>query len=219
MCGPVRRSAVLLVAGGALAVMALIVGVVLLGSSDPSDEATGPATTADPTSSAPSLADECASAHAGHNLMMWNPVMADEMLDAGCPWPYPPFDVAGGGDDVGGSDAASPPFEARRYDELWTMLGDAGLGVCEVRSLPDPPAEGFAFGFVYAVAEPGCPDRDDAVEMQVREYVGVTARDRAATQTEAPLVLGRWVVSFDGGDEGRRTELRASVIELGAVEP
>jgi hypothetical protein len=219
MSDRVRRSPGVLVVGVAAVAALVIIGVILVGSSDPGGDVGGAPLGAAPTPADVSIGEECESTHAGHNLMMWNPVMADEMLDADCPWPYPPFDVAAEGDVLDDGAPATPPFEPRRYAELWTMLGGVDVGVCEVRSLPDPPADGFAFGFVYVVAEPGCADPGDAVELQVREYVSAMARDRGATQADRPLVLGRWVIVVDGGDEGRRSVLRAAVSDLGAVEP
>ena len=195
--------------GVAVLTVTLLVAVVLLAGGDDTaspDESSGP----------DGSGGECTNVHDGHNMMMWNPVMADEMTDVGCPWPYAPFDVPYDLMAFDG-DAIAATFEARRYDELWHMFGTLDAGVCEVRALPDEPGGGFAFGFTYAVGAPGCPDRSDAVEVEVREYASALARDAAAREVSGSLVLGRWVVALNGGDGSRSDELRSAMVALGAV--
>ncbi len=93
----------------------------------------------------------CESTHSGHNVMRWNATMADEMVAAGCEWPYDPFLVPleGGEEDP----ALDAPFEARLYSEIWDMIGQVDVGVCAVSALPEEPgAGGFVFGFDYGIA-------------------------------------------------------------------
>lgn len=143
------------------------------------------------------LSDECADLHSGHNAMMWNPAMADEMLDAGCAWPYDPFipDPTGADEDGRFDDV---PFEGRPYDELWDAIGETGLGVCSIGLLPEPQP-GEAFGFRYSLAPPGCPDAVATIEMDVREFATRGDRDAAAAD-DGELVLGRWAIAVTPTD-------------------
>ena len=165
------------------------------------------------------LSGPCASLHGGHNMMMWDPTMADEMAELDCGWPYEPFLVStdGGAEDPA-FDAA--PFEARRYADLWALTTSAGVGVCAVSTLPDAPADGFVFGFSYAVSEPGCPGAEPAGHLVAREYATRAWRDMAArevTDGEA-FVLGRWVVSVAADDPAMAAALETGLIELGAAQ-
>src|SRR5690606_3468238 len=145
---PTRRLPVVVVGGLAAAAALLVLVVALVGGDDRAGEGgRADASSAASTVAAVGLEGECASVHAGHATMMWNAVMADEMVDAGCPWPYPPFDVPHAAPAPARS--LDAPFEAHRYDEIWRMIGTRGHGVCEIRPVPDPPGEGFTFGFVY----------------------------------------------------------------------
>lgn len=208
----------MVVVGGLAAAAALLVLVVaLVGGDDRAGEGgRADASSAASTVAAVGLEGECASVHAGHATMMWNAVMADEMVDAGCPWPYPPFDVPHAAPAPARS--LDAPFEAHRYDEIWRMIGTRGHGVCEIRPVPDPPGEGFTFGFVYLVAEPGCAARVEPVEIEVREYAAPAPRDAAALARPGALVLGRWVVALDGGGD-RVDDLRTGFGDLGAIAP
>ena len=164
------------------------------------------------------LSGPCASLHGGHNMMMWDPTMADEMADLDCGWPYEPFLVpTDGGAEDPAFDAA--PFEARRYADLWTLTTGSGVGVCAVSTLPDAPADGFVFGFDYAISEPGCPGVAPAGHLVAREYATRAWRDAAAhevTDGEA-FVLGRWVVSVAADDPVMAAALEAGLVELGAA--
>lgn len=189
----------------ALVAVAAAVGALAVACS--ADEQAGPS----PSTTA--LEGQCAQVHEGHPVhdggaaMMWTPVMADEMLDADCGWPYEPFDpgTAGGSDDP----ELDAPFEANRYDDLWQMLGSAGMALCSVGSDAEP-RDGRAFGFVYQVADPGCPEGTPTGSMQVDEYGTEAQRDAAARAASAEqgdtFVMGRWVLVLDGtarelGDE------------------
>lgn len=148
--------------------------------------------------------------------MMWNPVMADEMLDADCGWPHEPFlvDLEGGADDPG----LTAAFEAVRYADLWTVISESGLGVCSVSTeLEGSPDEvGRAYGFRYLVAPPGCPQGEHTGALRVSEYGTEAQRDAAgvlaAAGSEAALVLGRVVIQLDGD----AVELAPALETLGA---
>ncbi len=144
--------------------------------------------------------------------MMWNPTMADEMVDAGCGWPYEPFAVSTeGGEDDPELDA---PFEVRRYSELWSTITASGLGVCSVGVLPDE-RPGMAFGFAYMVGPAGCPGAKSTGTIDVGEFGTEAQRDLAAhvaAENGTAYVLGRWVVTLDGS----ATELGDTLVELGA---
>jgi hypothetical protein len=212
-----RRYPVVVVGVLAAAAALLILAVALLGNDD--EVASRAAGTAAAAPATVALEGDCASVHAGHAVMSWNPVMADEMLDAGCPWPYPPFDVAAVADGTGGgARAVDTPFEAHHYAELWSMIGALGLGTCEVRAVPDPPTDGFAFGFVYLVSDPGCDTAVQPSELVAREYIAAGVRDAAAHERPGSLVLGRWVLEVSGEPE-RAALVREGLVWLGAVEP
>jgi hypothetical protein len=137
--------------------------------------------------------------------MMWTPVMADEMTDAGCGWPYEPFDVdlSGGQDDP----ALNGVFEARHYAQLWDGIGAAGLGLCSVGAeteATEQTPEGRVFGFLYQLSAPGCPDADPTGLLRVDEFGTEAQRDAAAlssAERSTTYVLGRWVISLDGVGE------------------
>lgn len=168
----------------------------------------------------------CEHSHHGHNVMMWDPTMADEMLDLGCPWPYPPFETPtdGGQEDP----ALGSPFEAHRYAEIWDAFGQTDLGVCQVAKLPDEPDDGFAFGFDYTAGEPGCPPGSDTASLVVREYATRAQRDAAAheaasggTDSDAPdsvQVLGRWTLTTAADDDAQSRAITDALTEAGAVE-
>ena len=204
----------------ALCVAALVVLAASCGGSDDDADATS-TTAADRTEQPDGSAQgsgvpsgDCANVHAGHSAMMWNPTMADEMLDADCGWPYEPFlvDLDGGEDDP----ALTAPFEATRYSELWTAISSSGIGVCSVGTELEGDGVGRAFGFTYRVAPPGCPDAKPTGAVHVAEFGTEAQRDLAAHDAAADgtetYVLGRWVISLDG-DTGT---LDTALDELGA---
>jgi hypothetical protein len=220
------RSGWVVVAGAVvLAVVGLLVVPSLVDDAtvDPSGAGadTTAATTVAPTTPAttvPELSGACGEAHAGHNLAMWDPTAADEMLDAGCPWPYPPFDDVGEGGTENPNLGAT--FEARRYSELWDMLQEARIGLCSVGPLVDAPGDGFTFGFRYTVRRGGCVETTDTVDLVVREYATRAWRDAQAAALAADgvtLVLGRWAVQVVGADEFTVNRLYEGLVELGAV--
>jgi hypothetical protein len=202
----------------ALAVVGIALLAVVLVSVLGGDDGDGSAETTVPTPGA-SLSPECEQIHEGHNVMSWNPTMADEM--AGCAWPYDPFlsTLEGGEADPALDEAA---FESHLYQEVWDVIGAADLGICSVGTLPDQPEAGFAFGFAYEVAAPGCPDATPTGSVVVREYSTRDQRDAAAhglaAEGSPTFVLGRWVVVVEGGDGPAAAALSTGLTELGAVE-
>ena len=199
----------------ALCVAALVVLAASCGGSDGDADATpttGAGGTEQPDGSAqePSTASgDCADVHAGHSAMMWNPTMADEMLDADCGWPYEPFlvDLDGGTDDP----ELTAPFEATRYSELWSAISSSGIGVCSVGTELEGDGVGRAFGFTYRVAPPGCPDASPTGAVHVAEFGTEAQRDLAAVTAAADgaetFVLGRWVITLEGDTGTLGTEL------------
>ncbi len=200
-----------------VAVLLAAIGVAIVPSIDlDRDGADTPAGSAAPPTTL--VADACSAAHAAHNVAMWDPAMADEMLDAGCPWPYEPFVTAIEGGQENPSLAAT--FEARRYSELWDALQEAGFGVCAVAALPEPPAEGFAFGFRYEVRPDGCEGGEQVADLVVREHVTRAWRDARAAElgAEGPvLVLGRWTLTAEDATEFAANRLFETLVALGAV--
>lgn len=168
---------------------------------------------------APTLSAACEEIHSGHNTMSWNPTMADEMVE--CAWPYDPFtSTLEGGEADGALDAVA--FEPRLYQEIWDVVVAADLGVCAVATLPDQPDAGFAFGFSYDFAEPGCPEATPTGHVVVREYSTRDQRDAAAHVIAAggapTMVLGRWVVVVESDDVSTAGGLTAALADIGAVE-
>jgi len=157
--------------------------------------------------------------HAGHQAMMWTAQMADEMLDAGCGWPYDPFLVGldGGEDDP----TLDTPFEPRRYSELWSAISSSGLGLCSVATTLTGQDAGRAFGFDYRLGEPACPGAVPTGSLEVGEYGTEAQRDAAAHSTardadaERVYVLGRWVIALHG--DGAR--VARALESLGAEGP
>lgn len=181
-----------------------LVAIILVLSACGSGEDEGAATT---STSPESLSGDCAQVHAGHAVMMWTPGIADEMVTAGCGWPYEPFLVPldGGTDDP----ALDTAFEPRSYDELWTAITQAGFGLCSVGTEPNSPdvtpTDGRAFGFAYEYAAPGCPGAAPTGTLRVSEYGTEAQRDAAANSHPADveaLVLGRWVLLLEGDAGG-----------------
>jgi hypothetical protein len=162
------------------------------------------------------LTGACAEVHEGHDEMGWNPTQADEMIDSGCGWPYPPFEVSAEGGQA--DPALDAPFEPHPYAELWTAISDAGLGVCKVATLPEEPGDGFVFGFRYEAAEPGCPTATASVELIAREHVTRAHRDAAAHRLDegTAFVLGRWSLQLVARDQTGGDRLAAQLEELGA---
>lgn len=163
------------------------------------------------------LSGPCGDAHEGHATAMWDPTMADEMTDAGCPWPYEPFVPESV--DTGGEGSAAPaldaPFEAHHYADVWTAISDSEVGVCQVAARTDGSVPGRSFGFAYEIAPNGCPDGVAVGVIVVDEFATQADRDAAARVTAdqwPALVLGRWVIGLEGDAEAVRPALE----DLGA---
>ncbi|QGG95720.1 hypothetical protein [Actinomarinicola tropica] len=216
---PPRRTppALFLLALSAVAVVAAIAVAVVVGGDDdaPNDAAGSGGEAASPT--VQSLPPECENLHAGHGIAMWNSAMADEMTTAGCPFPYEPFipPMEGGEEDP----SIDAPFEPRLYADIWQMLSDADLGLCQVTTLPEDSVDGLVFGFRYVAGAAGCPELEGDVALEVREYATRAWRDARAHDAEAPrtFVLGRWVIGVAPTGEGGETAVRAVAEGLGGL--
>lgn len=165
------------------------------------------------------LSGPCADVHEGHATAMWDPTMADEMTESGCPWPYEPFvpESVDGDSDGSGSDApaSDAPFEAHLYADVWTAISGSEVGVCQVAARTDGSVPGRAFGFAYEIAPNGCPDGVAVGVIVVDEFATEADRDAAARVTAdqwPALVLGRWVIGLEGDAEAVRPALE----DLGA---
>lgn len=209
--------AAVLAAAGVLVGIAAIVLVMQAGSSDEDSTQTSSTTTsaasiAPTDGSAPGGASsECESVHSGHQMKMWNPTMADEMVDSDCGWPYPPFELEDEpGEDVPGLDAA---FEARHYSELWQVISAARFGTCSVATNVNGGAPGALFEFTYELGPPGCPDAVPDGALVVAEYGTEAQRDAAATAEGdgMSLVLGRWHILLTG----RAEQLEPALVAIG----
>lgn len=209
----------MLLLGVVVLLVVAAVAVAVVATSDDEPDATGSGGTVPATeggAAAAPLTGACENLHAGHGIAMWNPTMADEMTEGGCPFPYEPFMVPleGGTEDP----AIEAPFEPRLYDELWQVFSGLGLGVCQVATLPEEPADGFTFGFRYAVGPAGCPDLEGDGAVVVREYATRAFRDAAAhaASGDGTMVLGRWVLTVEGGTE-RAAQVATALEGVGAV--
>ena len=202
-------------------VMGVVVAIVVVGaaiwfvaSGDSSDTAT-PTDGGGARAPGDSLDPGCESLHEGHAAMAWNPTSADEMVEADCAWPYEPYLISteGGQEDP----AIDVEFEPRLYQELSESIGEIGLGLCSVNTLPEEAGDGFVFGFRYDAAEPGCPDFTATVELTAREYVTRAHRDAAANDLDDPeaIALGRWVLVVEGTDQERIDQLTAQLVDMG----
>lgn len=179
----------------------IVLGVVLLAACGSDDGVSGDgATSTAVADSGPAPSADCVDVHAGHSAMMWNPTMADEMLAAGCGWPYEPFlvDLDGGEDDP----ELDAPFEPVRYSDLWSAITASDVGVCSVGTIRDGDEVGRAFGFSYSVGPPGCPGAASSGALLVSEFGTEAQRDAAArdaaTSGTTTYVLGRWVLELEG---------------------
>lgn len=159
------------------------------------------------------LSGACAEAHEGHATSMWDPTMADEMVDAGCPWPYEPFvPEEAEGDAPADDPSLDAPFEAHRYAEVWTAISSTDVGVCRIAARTDDAVPDRAFGFAYEVGPGGCPDGRPTGAVVVDEFATEGGRDAAARRAAdagPALVLGRWAISLEGDADAVGPELEA----------
>lgn len=132
-----------------------------------------------------------------HSTMaMFDPSLADELVELGCPFPYEPTTISmeGGVEDP----TIAAPFEPRRYLEVFEILDRLRFGVCTVGRLNEPSVRGFVYGFTAALQPQSCADSDPSVAVVIREYASRAHRDEAAN-TERPqrtLVLGRFIITI-----------------------
>lgn len=190
----------------AIAAIALGVGALLAGGDD--DGGSG----GDGVEVA--LSGPCADLHSGHNAMMWDSTMADEMVDLDCGWPYAPFGV----EDPGGApdpafDAA--PFEPHLYADLWSAFSSLAA-TCTIGHVPGGQ-DGLVFGFRYSLDTEVCDESGGDLVVEAREYVSRPARDAAANEAPAPaVVLGRWVLDVAGPGDAEAAVV-AALEEMGGV--
>lgn len=240
---PARRGILVTVLAVAMAVVAAIALVIVaLRSGDESAESPGAANTIDPAnpaSSAPpgdaadsgTVATGAAHSHEmgdalpgcdqermHASMMMFNPVVADELIDGTCPWPYDAtIATAGGMEDP----AINVAFEPRRYQELFDLFTTIRYGTCNVSRLPDPVVGGFVFGFGIGLRPAGCAEGGATVEVSIREYATRAWRDEsanalAATDTSS-LAMGRWVIELEGTDTAAVERLDTELVAIGAA--
>jgi hypothetical protein len=98
------------------------------------------------------------------------------------------------------------------------LISASDLGVCSIGALPEEPADGFVFGFRYALGPPACPGATSTVDLVAREYATRAHRDAAAVAASGEaVVLGRWVITLEGDDAAARTALADRLVDLGGI--
>lgn len=200
-------------------VVAAVVAVVVIvgGGSDGGDDEVTDNPFDDQVSMPVDDGTPCGQVHAGHNVMMWDSTMADQMVEADCGWPYEPFMVStDGGEEDPAFDAA--PFEPRMYADLWNFLSDEVGATCTIGSIFEE-VEGLVFGFRYELATDACTEMGEGdVVVSAREYSARGLRDAAAHEAEgdAVLVLGRWTITIDAADDLVESTA-AGLVDMGAV--
>jgi hypothetical protein len=155
------------------------------------------------------------------SMMMFNPVVADELLTGTCPWPYDAtIVVAGGAEDP----SIAAPFEAHTYQEIFDLLTAEKFGTCNVSRLAEPMTNGFVFGFEVGTYPGGCAGGEASVHVTLREYASRAWRDVAAGDTirsegtpSTAVVLGRWVITLEGGDAPAIERLAGELVGMGAT--
>lgn len=223
-----NRTTALIVSASALAAV-LVLAAIIFGDrgDDVTERATNPTVTvvddaASPVSVTflPDAAHDQLPAAPGcdqlafHSAMaMWNPALADEMLAAGCPFPFEPesIDLTGGAEDP---DIAAA-FEPRPFQQIFDLLTAERAGICAVTRLGEESVRGFVWGFEVKTQSGGCADNQPNLTIRVREYATRAHRDQAAHElsTADALVLGRWTIELDGTDD----QIRAGLVDLGAA--
>lgn len=159
----------------------------------------------------------CDAGELHHAMKMFDPTVADDLLDSGCPWPYEASIVIEGGRE---DPSIAAPFEPRRYAEVFEVVAAERFGMCAVSTLPDERVDGFVSGFGLALRPGGCAEGGATVQVDLREYATRAWRDVAAGAAEGShvMVLGRWVVTI-GGTDGAGAARFASLLEpLGAEQ-
>ena len=158
---------------------------------------------------------ECDDIGVHSQMAMWNPTLADEMLETGCPWPWDPAfqDISGGTED----DAIDAPFEPRRYSDAFEVVDAQRFGTCQVAASPADVETGLVFGFDISMHAESCADVLPNVSLKLHEYASRGFRDAAANDTPGAMVLGRWVVQVRGDDTASVQRLTEAMEGLGAV--
>lgn len=154
-----------------------------------------------------------------HSAMaMWNPVLADELLDYECPFPFEPDQVSMEGGTEDPSIAAD--YEPRRYQEIFDIVAAEQFGMCSVARLGEPSVRGFVYGFGTKLRAESCANNDPNVEVIVREYATRAHRDEAANSSvdtpDRTLVLGRWTITLIGDDTADIDRLARRFEAIGA---
>ena len=148
------------------------------------------------------------------SMMMFDPFVADGLLESGCAWPYSAdIVIAGGIEDP----SIAAVFEPRRYAEVFDLLAVDRLGMCSVSRLPDPAVDGFVFGFRTQLHPESCAGGVASVQLDVREYATRAWRDTAAHAAAGDgsvAVLGRWVITTSGDDSSASAALGDSIAAL-----
>jgi hypothetical protein len=151
-------------------------------------------------------------------MMMLSPSSADSLLGGPCPWPYDAtIDTTGGQEDP----SITAPFKAHPYQDLFDLAAVAGFGVCNVGRLPDPPADGFVFGFTIDVRSGSCADGPATASIVAREQATRAWRDQNAHRADTSgadrtMVFGRWVIVLTG-DEAVTAVVAERLAGAGAV--
>ena len=210
------RTAVVVAVGVLVGAIAIV--LVVRGGSSGDGEASlpGPSSSSVPsgptTTAASAGGAGCDGVHAGHQMKMWNPTMADEMVDAGCGWPYPPFQL----EEAAGADSPDldAPFEPTHYAELWQRISGSGFGTCAVATDLEGGEPGALFEFTYRIGPPGCPGAAPTGELIVAEYGTEAQRDAAAVVAGdgSSFVLGRWNLRLSGDAD----QLEPALVAMGA---
>jgi hypothetical protein len=152
------------------------------------------------------------------SMAMWNPALADELLDYSCPFPYEPDLVSmdGGSEDS----SLSAAYEPRRYQEIYDIIASEMIGICAITRVGEPSVGGFVYGFNNTLRAETCAKNDPNIELATREYASRAHRDEAAHRLAESvgrvLVLGRWVVSLDGDDPDALGRLSTRLEQIGA---
>jgi hypothetical protein len=149
-------------------------------------------------------------------MMMWNTVLADELVSNGCPWPQVTGydDLAGGAEDP----SIAAPFIARKYQELLDAASAARFATCSFNQMPTSDRRGFVYGFRIAFGSAACAT-GVLTTVEMGEYATRATRDRAAHDMSAgSLVLGRWAIKVLPADPRASAAIREIFVALGASE-
>lgn len=160
--------------------------------------------------------EACDSIGVHSQMAMWNPSLADEMVDLECPWPWAPElqDLSGGAEDS----SIEAAFEPARYADAFAVVDEERFGTCEVRAVAQADATGLVFGFDVGLRAETCADGGRPnVMLSLHEYATRAWRDAAANATPGSMVLGRWTVQVTGDDTASVDRLTAALQAAGAV--